>query len=156
MIPFELTWQAPEFEERDRDVSWYWVSIIIAAVLVTFAVWQRNFLFGIFILIAEILMIVWAGREPRLIHFSISDRGIVIDERKHYLLNEFETFSADEFADDDYADFMFHFKGRFHPPLQIKVPAEDASDLKKMLKQTLKEIPHEPSFIDSLERLIGF
>ncbi len=61
MATFEINWEAPEFEYREKDVSWYWISIIAAAAIIAFSVWQRNFLFGFFIVIAEMLVIDGAG-----------------------------------------------------------------------------------------------
>src|SRR3990167_8463140 len=56
MADFELSWEAPEFEFREKTVSWYWVTIIGAVLILALAVWQRNFLFGVFILMAEALI----------------------------------------------------------------------------------------------------
>ena len=67
MASFEITWEAPEFEYRPKSVSWYWISIIIAAAIIAFAIWERNFLFGIFIVIAEILFIAWGNETPATI-----------------------------------------------------------------------------------------
>ena len=61
----EIQWHAPEFEYRAKTMSWYWLSILLAVVILALAVWQKNFLFGIFVIVAEILILVWANREPR-------------------------------------------------------------------------------------------
>ena len=47
-----IVWQIPEYEYRSKDVSWYWISLIAAIVLFAFAIWQKNFLFAIFVVIA--------------------------------------------------------------------------------------------------------
>lgn len=64
MTSFEIKWQAPEYEYREKTVSWYWISIVVAALVIAFSVWQKNFLFGFFIVIAEMLFIVWGNRTP--------------------------------------------------------------------------------------------
>ena len=69
MALFETTWKAPEFQYRSKGVSWYWMSIIIAVAIIAFAIWEHNFLFGIFIVIAEILLITWGNEAPRTIDF---------------------------------------------------------------------------------------
>src|SRR4051812_48043934 len=101
MAQFDMQWEAPEFVYRERGVSWYWLTIIVAAAMVAFAVWQRDFLFGVFIIIAEMLAIVWANRTPRMIPFSLSERELAIGSRKRYVVTNMETFSvADEDAED--------------------------------------------------------
>ena len=81
---FEVVWDAPEFEYREKGISWYWLSIIAAACIIAFAAWFRNFLFGFFIVIAEILFIVWGNRQPRTVEFKLDDSGIA-DRRAEIL-----------------------------------------------------------------------
>lgn len=158
-----MSWQAPEFEYRARGVSWYWTTIIIAAAMVAFAVWQKNFLFGLFVIIAEMLALIWSTRTPRTIPFSISDRELVIGERKHYLMSELESFSVDEpiapaegVARAEFAELAFHFKGKLHMPILVCIPTAQLAEARKNLQQVIREIEHQPTFIDSLEKWIGF
>ena len=157
MAEFEIKWQAPEFENRERDVSWYWISIIIAAAMIAFAVWQRNFLFGLFIVIAEILVITWGDRATRMITFVLTEQGVEIEPKKFHLFTEMESFSVDKGPDDGlWDDIIFHFHGKFKMPLIIKLPKKELEKTKIIIKKILKEVDYEPSFLDSLEKLVGF
>jgi hypothetical protein len=157
-MAFELDWTAPEFEHHERDVSWYWLSIIIAAGLIAFAVWQRNFLFGLFIVAAEMLVIVWANRTPRTVSFALTDQSFSIGDRRRHLLTEFESFSVDETDETDsaYIDLFWYFKNKMRIPLLVRIPRNQLEDLRKNLRPLLRETPHDPSIIDSLEKIIGF
>ena len=95
MAKFETTWQAPEFEYREKEVSWYWISIIAAALIIAFSVWEKDFLFGLFIVIAEMLFIVWGNKVPAVVPFTLTDTEITIGGYKSYLMKEFESWSAD-------------------------------------------------------------
>ena len=153
----ELQWEAPEFDYRDREISWYWISIIIAAVMIAFAVWQKNFLFGIFIIIAEVLVIIWGNNAPRLITFIFNEKGVGIKNGKFYPFAELETFSIDRAPEDEMWDeIIFHFHDRFKLPMKIKFPKRHIEAVQKDMKEILKEIDYEPTFFDSLEKLIGF
>ena len=157
MAKSEIKWEAPEFENRERDVSWYWISIIIAAVMIAFAVWQRNFLFGLFIVIAEILVIIWGDRAPRMISFMITEKGVEFELGKFHAFAEMEGFSIYEsHKDDRWDELIFHLRGKFKIPLIIKIPKEKIGDARTIIKKVLKETDYEPTFIDSLEKLIGF
>ena len=157
MAEFETKWEAPEFENRERDVSWYWISIIIAAAIIAFAVWQRNFLFGLFIVIAEILIIIWGDRTPRMITFILTEQGVEIEPKKFHLFTEMESFSIDKGPDDgSWDDIIFHFHGKFKIPLIVKLPKKKLDEAKAIIKKILKEVNYEPSFLDSLEKLIRF
>lgn len=156
MAKFEITWEAPEFEYREKDVSWYWVSIIVAALIIAFSVWEKNFLFGFFIVVAEILFIVWGNRAPRVTQFALTDEAVMIaGYNKTYSLKEFESWSADA-GGAEWADVMFYFRSRVHPPLMLVVPDEKVAEIRAALKGVLKEVEHNPTLIDSIEKFLRF
>lgn len=155
MAKFEITWQAPIFEYREKDVSWYWISIIIAAIIVAFAAWQRDFLFGVFIVIAEILFIVWGNRVPPVTTFTVTDDAIVIEGYKTHRIKEFESWSIDMNADLP-AELLFHFRSRVRPPLPVIVPAEKVAELRAGLETVLKEIEYDPTLVDAIEKFFRF
>jgi len=155
MPKFEIAWDAPEFEYREKDVSWYWVSIIIAAAIIAFAVWFRNFLFGFFMVVAEILLIVWGNRAPRRVDFLVDDAGIAIDDRKFYSFKEFESWSVDA-LDDAWSEAFFNFRSRVKPALKVLVPKEKLVELRVNLATILKEVEHQASLLDSIEKFLRF
>jgi len=156
MASFEITWSAPEFEYREKDVSWYWISIIVASLIIAFAVWERNFLFGFFIVIAEILFVAWGNETPRFLDFKMTERDIEIgEEEKSYPMSALEHFSVDH-LDDSWSELIFPFKAKLKTPLRIIIPAEKIEEVRKHLKPILKEMDYEPHLLDSLERFIRF
>ena len=155
MAKFETTWEAQEFEYREKDVSWYWISIVVAALIIAFSAWEKDFLFGLFIIIAEMLFIVWGNRVPQVTNFTLTDTGIDIGGYKTYLLKEFESWSTDSDG-VEWADVTLHFRSRLHPPLALIVPEEKMTELRANLKLALKEIEHEPTLIDSIEKFLRF
>jgi hypothetical protein len=155
MAKFELIWDAPEFEYHEKGVSWYWISIIVAACIVAFAVWFQNFLFGFFIVIAEILFIVWGNRAPQAIHFAMDENGIGIGDRKFHDFKEFESWSA-ETATGDLAEIFFYFRSRVRPALKVLMPQEKLDELRADLKTILKEVEHQPSLLDAIEKILRF
>ncbi len=155
MAKFEITWEAPEFEYREKEVSWYWISIIIAALMIAFSVWQQDFLFGLFIVIAEILFIVWGNREPRDIPFILSDEHIAVGASKMHLMREFESWSTDN-NDGVWADLHFYFRSKTRSPLRVIVPVGRIEEIRVHLKPVLKEIQHDMTFIDAIEKILRF
>lgn len=83
---FLMAWEAPEFEHREKDISWYWISIIVATLIIAFAVWQKNFLFGFFIVIAEILFVLWGNEKPRTVEFRITNKGSILMTTANFIL----------------------------------------------------------------------
>jgi hypothetical protein len=155
MASFEMQWEAPEFEYREKGVSWYWISIIVAAIVISFSVWQKNFLFGFFIVIAEMLFIVWGNRKPRMVHFSLNETAIVIDGAKHYFLKDLESFSVDELG-GEWTELIFYSRAKLRTPLKLLLPQGHLEEFRAGIKNILKEIPYEPTLIDSIEKLLRF
>jgi hypothetical protein len=155
MAQFEIHWQAPEFEYREKTVSWYWISIIAAACIIAFAVWERNFLFGLFVVVAEILVITWANREPREIDFELTDSGLTVGPHKYHALKEFESWSAEEFA-VGWSEIAFNFRAKLRTPLKILAPTETLDEIRKNLKLILREVEHQTTLIEAIEKLLRF
>ena len=155
MADFEISWEAPEYEYHEKGVSWYWLSIIIAAVFIAFAVAQKNFLFGFFVVVAEILFIIWAHRPPRILLFTINNDGVAIGEEKRHSFKELETMSVEPLG-DGWAELIFVFRARFKTPLRVLVTEEHLAKFRANLKTILKEIPYEPTLLDSIEKLLRF
>jgi hypothetical protein len=155
MPKFEIVWDGPEFEYREKEVSWYWISIIVAALIIAFSVWDKDFLFGFFIVIAEVLFIVWGNRVPRVVTFTLTDTEIDIAGYKSHLLKEFESWSAEDNG-DGWVDVIFYFRSRVRPSLTLIVPEEKLPELRANLKTILKEVEHQPTLIDSIEKFLRF
>lgn len=152
----EISWAAPEYEPRPKDISWFWLSIIVATFVLAVAVWQRNFLFGVFVVIAEILLLVWGNREPRQINFSVSAAGLTISNGKFYPWSEVRSWSAAEMEGWEYGDLLFNFKSSFQLSLRVLVPKDKLAGVKKFIATKAPEEERQESVIDSLGRLIGF
>ncbi|HVN26394.1 MAG TPA: hypothetical protein VMT99_01955 [Candidatus Paceibacterota bacterium] len=155
MAKFLMQWEAPEFEYREKDVSWYWILVIAAAAIVAFSVVTRNFLFGFFITVAGILLIVWGNRTPREIPFTLDDQGIMVDGRRYHELREFESWSTAP-AGDPFADLYLNFRSRVRPALKVLLPGDRVDELRADLKGVLKEVEHEPSLLDAIEKILRF
>ncbi len=155
MASFHITWQAPEFEYREKGVSWYWVSIILAAAMIAFAIWQRNFLFGAFVVIAEILLIAWGNATPATMDFTLTENDLLVGASKSYQIKLFQNFSANQIS-GEWTEIFFSFKAKIRTPMKILLPTEKMDDVRNNLRTVLREVEFEPSLLDSLEKIIGF
>jgi len=155
MAKFDMEWEAPEYHFREKGVGWYWISIIVAAVLIAFAVWQKDFLFGFFIVVAEILVIMWGDREPEMLSFLLTDEHIQVGDHKMHVMREFLYWSVDRNS-PGWLDIHFYFRAKWRVPLRIIVPEERMEEFRANLKTVLKEIHHDMTFVDTIEKLIRF
>jgi len=151
----EIKWQAPEFEYREKGTSWFWLSIIIAVFLLALGIWQKNFLFVSFVLIAEMLVLTWAGKEPRMVEFKLDAKGLTVPPNKFYAWSEMEKFSAEE-DDGEWQNILVHFKTRIRPALKIYISKERLPLVRKIFRGMSREVDRETSLSDALEKFLRF
>lgn len=152
----ELSWIAPEYEFREKSVTWYWISILFAVLLIFIAVWQKNYLFGLVILVAEVLVILLGSKEPRLVEFKLNHKTLSIEGVGRYGLGEIEHWSVEEPPHTDIANIIIHFHRPFHLPLKIHIPKEMIPEFRKIVRFEAEELHRKESMVDVLEEFLGF
>ncbi|MDP3052745.1 MAG: hypothetical protein Q8N22_02170 [bacterium] len=152
----EITWQAPAFKYYHKDVSWYWMSFIIAILLMAFAILQKNFLFAVFIFLAEISVLILARRQPELLKFKIDDKGVTVID-KTYQFNDLEKFCLrPDMEDKNFEELILKRKTHFNPYLKIFIDIKVSSQVRDILSQKLTEEEYEDSLIESIFKWLRF
>ncbi|MBI2514751.1 hypothetical protein HYV91_00985 [Candidatus Wolfebacteria bacterium] len=160
-----IRWEAPDFEYNPKDVSWYWLSLMIGIVLLAVAVWQKNFLFGIFVVIAWFLVVNLAGRRPSLWEFELTEKGLEIRQpgkidspKKFYALADMEGFDIHEVSAGgyDYKELILKIKSKFTPLVKITIPSSKEKKIEEFLAKFIPRKEYEESMVDSLSKLIRF
>ena len=155
----QIKWQAPEFEFRKKTSSWYWMTILVAILILAISIWQKNFLFAIFIIIAEVLLIVWGSREPKLIEFKLTSNNLAVGESKSYSYSEIESYALDEQPDKEWSYLVLQIKKKFGSKIKISFPSNSIQKMRAVLQEKLPNAPEvefEENFWDSIEKIIGF
>ncbi len=153
-----IRWQAPEFDHHPKTASWYWATIAIAIVLLAVAVWQKIFLFALFVVLAEIMVIVWGSLTPGMIHFELTEKGLKVGNRRFYPIRELKSFSADiEGAfDPDWPEVIIQFDHHFRTPLRIKAPMNWLPEIRREFRVHIPEEHFEPGLADVLQKYLRF
>ena len=158
-----ITWQAPEFEYQKKDISWYWMSLIIGIVLLALTIWQRNFLFAIFIIVAWVVVVYSASKTPTNWNFKLNEKGIQIylsekDEaaKKFYDFKEMEGFDIHPNIAKNYGELILKIKKRFSPYLKINFPSANQEKIAEFLQKYIPKEEYSESLADSFSKLIGF
>lgn len=152
----EIIWYAPEFQYHHKELGWYWLSIIGSGILFLIALWQKNLLFGIFVVIAELMVIIWAKEFPKNIRFKLSKKGLEIGKMKFYSYEELSGFHIHEEDEDGFSELILKTNKRLHPYLKVLVDKNDIAEIKDYLKNHLPEIEYEEPVSEAISRIIGF
>ncbi len=86
-----LTWTVPEFTKHKKNAGWFITGGIIALALLIFALYSKNFLFALIIILSAFSVFIWSQKEPRKIKFSITPKGIAIG-KTIYNFDNLESF----------------------------------------------------------------
>jgi hypothetical protein len=152
----EIFWQAPEFQYYPKNISWYWLSLIVAILLLAFAVWQKNFLFAAFIFLAELTVFTWARRQPAMIKFKIDEEGVSVAD-KIYSYDDLEKFClrADS-MNKDFEELILKKKTHFNPYLKIFIETRLSPRAREILSQKLAEEEYEDSLLEGILKWLRF
>ena len=151
----DISWHAPEYEYSPKSSSWYWTSLFLALVLIIFALWQKNFLFAIFIIIAELIVFAVADKHPKIWEFTINEKGVYIGKDKFYSYDRLEAFDIhiNEIVHDQ---LVLKTKKKISPIVTINIYKEDQEKIKDFLKKYISHEQIDISFGDAISKLIGF
>jgi hypothetical protein len=153
----EISWSAPEYHTYEKNVSWYWLVILGTVVIAGIALWQKNFLFALFIVVASFLVTAWGDRKPRTLDFVLSEQGLEIGEQRHYSFDEFSGFAIIPTREDpELHELLFHVKGRIGNWLKIIIATQRHDAIKAFLAAHLPELEYEESFAEHIGRMLKF
>ena len=154
-----FSWKAPEFHYYEKGPAWYAGSVFITGILALLALWQSNFLFVVFMLIAEFLILFWAKRKPRTIAVSLSEEGLALGERDRYSFERLAGFAIVEEREGGAAPFrevVMATRATFGNPVRFMVPRESMQNVKVFLGRFLPETTHEESLMEYLAHFFRF
>ena len=150
----EIQWKAAEYEHFEKDPLWYVGLVVGAIILLLVALWQKNFFFAVFIIIATALVSFFGRRKPRVVEFLIDEKGIHIGNTVHEY-DQIESFSI--IQRPGYLDeLIITKKAALNPHVRIPIDSHLAETAKEFLKERLTEVEHQHSVIDAIADRLGF
>ncbi len=156
-LPPQIRWMAPEFRYHEKESTWNSGVVIVAILLIAFALWQRNFLFAVFIVIATALLIYWGHRKPESIEFLFDEKGLMVrGNRSDYKDMDGFTVRINEQEDNKWNELVLRVKSRFTQHMFIFIPKSETEQIRNFLSKYISEIEHEDSFVDVLADFLKF
>lgn len=91
----QVEWEDFEYLYYERSTSWFWSLYIVSGGLLVLALFLRNFLFAVFILLAAFTTTLYAKRKPDTIRFEVNRMGVT-EGKKYYPYSLLTSFWIDE------------------------------------------------------------
>ncbi|MFH1758963.1 MAG: hypothetical protein ABH822_00160 [Patescibacteria group bacterium] len=144
-----ISWRAPEFEYYQKDLGWYWTVVIVGVILTIIALWQKNLLFAIFIVVAVVMVFIGARQKPEVIKHQLNNEKLSIGDTV-YELSDFFEFYIDE------KKLVLRHQSRFKPLFKIPIKKEDKDGIANLLKDKLEKMDYKESLTDAAGKFLGF
>jgi len=121
-----IQWLIPEYEKHEKNRNWYIIAAVIALALIAYAIFTRNYLFALIIVIIAFIIITRDSQEPLVVTFSLESTGIRIGQR-FYSYDTLKDFSVVFRPNDNIKRLYLNFKNTMRPHLSI--PLKEASPI---------------------------
>lgn len=149
-----IEWQAPEYTYYPKHQNWYLGLFAVAAVLVLLALFTKNFLLVILILLAAFVAMMYSTRQPEVTRFAVTHRGVRFGDRL-YPYDTLKSFWVLETSNKRKLIVVAERLILPHVVLPL-APEINAEDLRQYLLQYLEESREEESLADVLSDYFGF
>ena len=149
-----IHWEAYEHMHGKKGSDWFWVLGIVTLAVTIAAILLGNVLFGILIFIAGSVSALHANREPEMIEYAVTTRGIQVGD-KMYPYNTLEVFFIDE-ENPEGPQLLVRSEKLLMPLLVIPVPEEYLDEIEDILASRLPEEYLEEPLAHKLLEFFGF
>lgn len=153
-MPEEIAWTARDRVPQERSATWFLGMVGVAALLAAYAVWNLNFLFALFVILATIALILAASRPAVEHEIRITAGGIEIEGLPKRPFSEIESFWI--FPDTEPPTLVLKPRRRIGMPTYLLLEHVDADKVRKALQDHIPEHEEEFPFIERIGRWLGF
>ncbi len=149
-----IEWEINRKRENQNKPLFYFIILTALAILLLFSIWQKNILFGIFIILATGTILFISEQDGEMDKFVIDKDYIHLGKDTKYSYDELKSFDFYEFSNKDIV-LLVTPKSKLNPILQIRVYARDMEKIGDILYKKLPRKKTEPSMLDNIQRIIG-
>lgn len=149
-----IIWEAYEHHHAPKKADWFWILGIIAVTGATVSILLGNTLLGVLVLIAGTVVALIANREPKIISYAVTQRGLRIDDRL-YPFTTLESFCIDEETNLG-PQLLVKSEKMFMPLLILPLPEDALKDIEDIISQRLPEIHIEEPLAHKLLEFFKF
>ncbi len=145
-----VNWEAREFIEYKKNGLWYFGFAVVVIAFCGVAIWLKQWSFLVLVIVAAIALLTYIMRPPRMIHYSLSSKGLSEGNNLH-AFSEFKSFGV--LNENNHYCIMLVPKKRFGTRVRVYFPETEGEQIVDVFGMHL---PMEPVKLDMLDRLVRF
>lgn len=146
------SWRAPEFEVYEKSARWYLAGVLFISIIVFYAIYSNSPIMAITFILLGIVGFIHLQKNPRVVEFSITSKGILADNQFYSYENIYSFWIF--YQEPNIKIISLHTKASVLPYVHIPLGNEDPVFLRELLLDHISEIKQDPSLIDALERFL--
>jgi len=149
-----VNWDAQEYMVREKGSGWYVLLVVVALAAMGLAILLMGWgawSFEILIVVSVIALIVYSKRPPRVLHYSLSKKGLS-EGNKLYAFSEYKSFGV--LKDDGRFSIVLVPKKRFGGRVTVYFPEAQGEQIVDMFGARLPMETVEPDFIDKMVKFL--
>ncbi len=145
----KIVWRAAEREHHDHTREWYLIFGGIAVVLLVVSIFQKNFFFGVFVVIGVFTLLMFHKEIPHIREYALGKEIITIDAITYHY-EDFTRFAVRE-RKDTLDEIVLYHVSKINPPLRLPIDHVLAEKVRAALKEKLEEIEYDESLTDVMK-----
>lgn len=136
--PKKLFWEISEYEKKDREPWWYYVAGLVAVALVTWSIYQHDYIFTFIIIISTFIFYLYESQESLKVNFFMDNNGITVGRRTRSY-SDFHRFFIIYRPQEKITNLYLEFNGLKH---RLTIPLYDQNPI--IIRQfLLKYLPED-------------
>jgi len=151
----QLEWKTFEHEHIHKGADWFWALGIISVAGAVTSIIFSNILFAGVILIGAFVLGMHAAKGPSMVHFRISNRGIIIDNIMHPYTS-LESFWVDDEDKHATPKLLIKSKKLLSPHIVIPLKHVSPEDVRDQLLEYIDEEEDSEPLAQKIVEFFGF
>lgn len=147
-----LSWRAPEHIHVRPNPRGLMISTVLLALIIAYAVFTNSPLMAITFILIGIVGYLFITRDPREFEFMVTSKGLV-GGKTLYAFEDIHSFWIHEEPPLE-GVLSLNSNGILSPFIHIPIGDVPAEELRDLLLDYIPEEKHEPTVIDTLEKML--
>ncbi len=149
-----LAWNAPEYQEHNRDEKWLMVAGVIALILITWAIWDGTYSFAIVVVLVAGIYFLTQHHTPNEIDISLTTSGILANQQ-FFPFTNIQAFWVIYNPDTNVKTLSFSMKTGLIREMNLQLETQDPAEVRSFLGSHVFELEgRTETFVEKTIRVL--
>lgn len=133
-----INWEIDEFVKHQRSKRWYIIASVVTLILIIWAIFDKNYLFALIIILFSALIVFYDGESPKKIKIELKYNGISVG-KKFYKFESISKFYIIYKPEENIKRIYFEFRNPINNRLALPLENKNPIVIRNYLLQYIKE-----------------